>query len=70
MYAPKGTPRDVVSRIQQEIANVVRRPDTQERLGQFGAESIASTPEEFAAFTKAEHDKFAKLVKATGIQPE
>lgn len=34
------------------------------------AEPIASTPEEFAAFTKSEHDKFAKLIKAAGIQPE
>jgi len=42
----------------------------QERLNQFGAEPIASTPEDFAAFTKAEHDKFAKLIKPPGIQPE
>lgn len=70
MYAPKGTPRDVVGRIQQEIAKVVHMPDTQERLGQLGAEPIASSPEEFAAYTKAEYEKFAKLIKAAGIQPE
>ena len=70
MYAPKGTPREIVARIQQEIARVVKRPDTEERLGQFGAEPIASTPEDFAAFTKAESEKFAKLIKAAGIQPE
>ncbi len=70
MYAPKGTPREVVSRIQREIAAIVKRPDMQERLNQFGAEAIASTPEDFAAFTKAESDKFAKLIKAAGIQPE
>ena len=39
-------------------------------MAQFGAEPIASTPDEFAAFTKSEHDKFAKLLKAAGIQPE
>ena len=70
MYAPKGTPREVVSRIQQEISRVVGLADTQERLSQFGAEPIASSPEDFAAYTKAEHDKFAKLVKTAGIQPE
>ncbi len=70
MYAPKGTPKEIVARIQQEIARVVRRPDTEERLGQFGAEPIASTPEDFAAYTKSEHDKFARLVKTAGIQPE
>ena len=70
MYAPKGTPREVVSRIQQEISRIVRLADTQERLSQFGAEPIASTSDDFAAYTKAEHDKYAKLVKAAGIQPE
>jgi tripartite-type tricarboxylate transporter receptor subunit TctC len=70
MYAPKGTPREVVSRIQQEISRVLHLADTLERLSQFGAEPIASSPEDFAAYTKAEHDKFAKLVKSAGIQPE
>jgi tripartite-type tricarboxylate transporter receptor subunit TctC len=70
MYAPQGTPREVVSRIQQEISRLVRLADTQERLNQFGAEAIASTPEDFAAYTKAEHDKYAKLVRSAGIQPE
>jgi tripartite-type tricarboxylate transporter receptor subunit TctC len=70
MYAPKGTPRNVVGRIQQELARVLRLPEMQERLGQFGAEAIASTPEEFAAYTRAEHDKFAALIKAAAIKPE
>jgi tripartite-type tricarboxylate transporter receptor subunit TctC len=70
MYTAKGTPRDVVAKIQQDIARIVRLPDMQERLNQFGAEPIASTPEDFAAFTRAESDKFAKLIKAAGIQPE
>ena len=70
MYAPKGTPRDVVGRIQQEIARIVRLPEMQERLSQFGAEAIASAPEEFAAYTAAERDKFAALIKAAGIKPE
>jgi tripartite-type tricarboxylate transporter receptor subunit TctC len=70
MYTAKGTPRDVIAKIQQDIARIVRLPDMQERLNQFGAEPIASTPEDFAAFTRAESDKFAKLIKAAGIQPE
>ncbi len=70
MYAPKGTPPEVVARIQQEIARIVRLPDTRERLSQLGAEPIASSPEEFAVFTRAEYEKYAKLVKQAGIQPE
>lgn len=70
MYAPKGTPRETVARIQSEIARIVRLPDMRERLGTLGAEPIANTPEEFAVFTRSEHDKYAKLVKAAGIAPE
>jgi tripartite-type tricarboxylate transporter receptor subunit TctC len=70
MYAPKGTSPDTVARIQREIARIVRLPETGERLAQLGADAVASTPEEFAAFTRAEHEKFAKLVKQAGIQPE
>ena len=70
MYAPKGTPREIVSRVQQEIARIVRLPDAAERLAALGADAVASTPEEFAAFTRSEHAKFAQLVKQAGIQPE
>lgn len=70
MYTGKAVPRDVVSKVQQEIARIVRLPDMREKLNQFGAEPIASTPDEFTAFTRSEHDKFARLVKAAGIQAE
>jgi tripartite-type tricarboxylate transporter receptor subunit TctC len=70
MYAPKGTPRDILNRIQQEIARAVKLPDFAERFAALGADAVASTPDEFAAFTRAEHEKFARLVKAANIQPE
>ena len=70
MYTAKATPREIVARIHQEIARIVRTPEMREKLGQFGAEPIASTPEEFAAFTKSEYDKFARLVKQAGIKAE
>jgi tripartite-type tricarboxylate transporter receptor subunit TctC len=70
MYAPKGTPAPVVSKIQQEIARLVRTPEFGERFAALGADAVASTPEEFAAFTRAEYEKFARIVKAAGIQPE
>mgnify|MGYP000963489020 CR=1 FL=1 len=70
MYAPKATPRDIVVRIQQEIARVVKLPDMNERFNQLGGEPIANSPESFAAFTRSEYEKYAKLVKQAGIQPE
>ena len=70
MYTGKDVPREVVNRVQQEIARIVRLPDVRDKLNQFGAEPVASTPEEFAAFTRAEHDKFARLLRLAGIQAE
>ena len=70
MYAPKGTPREVTGKIQQEIARLVKTPEFAERFANLGADAVASTPDEFAAFTRAEYEKFAKLVKAANIQPE
>ena len=70
MYAPKGTPRDVVSRIQQEIARLVRLPEFAERFAALGADAVASTPEEFATFTRTERDRYARVVKAANLQPE
>ena len=70
MYAPRGTPREVTGKIQQEIARLVKTPEFAERFANLGADAVASTPDEFAAFTRAEYEKFAKLVKAANIQPE
>jgi tripartite-type tricarboxylate transporter receptor subunit TctC len=70
MYAPRATPRELIGAIHKEIARIVALPETRERLTQLGADPVASSPEEFAAFTRAEHEKFAKIVKQAGIQPE
>ena len=70
MYAPPGTPAEVVNKIQREIARIVKLPDVSERLIQLGALPVANTPEEFLAFTRAEHAKYGKLVKDAGMQPE
>ena len=70
LLGPAKMPAAVKTRLANEVARILALPDMREKLNQFGAEAIASTPEDFAAFTKAEHDKFAKLVKAAGIQAE
>jgi len=69
-YGPAGMPKDVVDKIQKEIARISKEPDVRERLLQLGAEPVASTPAEFAAFTQAEYAKFANIIKKAGIQPD
>ncbi len=70
MYAPKGTPAAVVQKIQQDIAKVVAIPEVREKFVSLGAEPIANTPEQFAAFTRSEFDRYAKVIKDGNIKAE
>ncbi|MDK3023494.1 tripartite tricarboxylate transporter substrate binding protein [Cupriavidus taiwanensis] len=68
MLAPAGTPPDVIQRIQQEVAKALGAPAVRERLQAQGAEPIGNTPEQFAAFIRAETAKWAKVVKDSGAK--
>lgn len=68
MYAPANTPRDILLKIQQEIARISQQPDVKARLQQLGAEAAATSPDDFAAFTKNEVVRYARLIKDAGIQ--
>ena len=70
VLAPAGTPRAIVTRLHGEIVKVLSQADVKQHLSKDGAEPVGSTPEEFAAFIKAETAKWAKVVKDAGIQPE
>jgi tripartite-type tricarboxylate transporter receptor subunit TctC len=61
--APAGTPKAIVNRLQQEVAAAVKKPDVMEWMKQNGLDAVASTPEEYAAFIRAELVKYAKAVK-------
>jgi tripartite-type tricarboxylate transporter receptor subunit TctC len=70
MFAPVKTPAAVVSRISEDLARVVRLPDVQERFNTLGIEPVGSSPQQFDRFFRAEVEKWAKVVKATGIQAD
>jgi tripartite-type tricarboxylate transporter receptor subunit TctC len=67
LVAPGGTPPEVIRKVSQEVARAVAAPDVSERLAALGAEPSASTPEAFAAWLKAETDKWAGVVKGAGL---
>jgi tripartite-type tricarboxylate transporter receptor subunit TctC len=67
--APKNTPKDLVARLNKEMAAAVAGPTELEKLTKLGFETKAATPEEFAAFIKAEIPKWAGIIKMAGIQP-
>jgi tripartite-type tricarboxylate transporter receptor subunit TctC len=67
MLAPAGTPRASVTKLHGEVARILNLPELKERLSSEGAEVVASTPEQFAAFLRNEMAITAKIVKASGM---
>jgi tripartite-type tricarboxylate transporter receptor subunit TctC len=69
LFAPAGTPKEIVDRLQAEAAAMMNDPKTREMLTGEGAEPVASKPEVFAAFVKDEIRKWDEVGKAANIQP-
>lgn len=67
---PAGTPRDVVSKVNQDLVKMLRAPETREKILAMGGIVLPQSPEEFSAFVRAETGKWAKVVKAAGIKRE
>ena len=70
VLAPAGTPQPIVDRLATELARIVRIPAVQEQIKAQGAEAIGSTPAEARRFLDAEIDKWAKVVKSSGMRAE
>ena len=68
LFAPAGTPRAVVDRLHGEIVKLLQLSDVTARMAADGAESVGSTPQQLAAHVKAERDKWARVIKQTGIR--
>lgn len=66
LFAPAGTPGRAVARISREVATAMRAPQTRGRMEELGYEPVGSTPEEFAAFFRAELPRVAELVRISG----
>ena len=67
LVAPSGTPREIVERLASEIAAVLNQDDTRAKLGTLGVDRVGSTPAQFKTFFGSEVDKWARVVKTTGI---
>ena len=63
LFAPANVPRDITEKIYADTAQALKMPDVQRNLSAQGLSVVGSTPEEFAAFLSAEHDKWDKLIK-------
>ena len=70
VLAPRGTPKQVIDKLHDEITRILRHPDDRDRLAGMGLEIIASTPEEFRSAVISEIQRWAKVVKAANIKAE
>ncbi len=70
LFAPAGTPREVVTRLNAEMVKIMARSEVKQQLASMGIDAYTSTPEELGDYVKSEIQKWARLVKDAGIQPE
>lgn len=67
IYVPAKTPANIVRKLNQDIVKVLQQPDLQETYAKQGFSVVGSTPEQFAAFTRAEIDKWRRVVTAANL---
>ena len=70
VLAPAGTPAAIVNRLSEEVRKSLARPETRERMKSQGAIIIGDTPAEFAAFLRKDNERWAQVIKASGVKAE
>ncbi|MCW5734824.1 MAG: tripartite tricarboxylate transporter substrate binding protein [Enhydrobacter sp.] len=70
LYVPRGTPREIVDRINADIRAAAVRPDVLARLESIGTVPKLMSPDEFAAFTRSEKERWSKIIERANIKVE
>ena len=70
LLTPTGVPRAIADRLHREMARTLQVPEVRERLQERGFDVVASSPEEFLRFVRAESEKLGKLIRANNIVAE
>jgi tripartite-type tricarboxylate transporter receptor subunit TctC len=70
LLGPGGLPAEVTAKLARDVAEAMRLPAVQERLTGLGASVVGSSPAEFSALIRADHDKWGPIIKAAGIKGE
>jgi tripartite-type tricarboxylate transporter receptor subunit TctC len=69
-FAPRGTPKDVIARLNSEINKILADPATRRKLLDAGANVTPLSTAEFAAFVQAERAKYERIIRETGVKPD
>ena len=70
VFVRKGTAQAIIDRLRSEVATIINLPEVRKNLELEGAQPIGNTPGEFAAFVKAEREKWSKVVAEADIKIE
>ena len=70
LSAPRGTPSDIVERLNREIVAALNHPPIKERVARGGGTAFTLSPADFAKFIAAETEKWGKLVRALNLKAE
>ena len=70
MLVPAGTPAAVVNRLAEEIRKSLAKPDIRAKMKEQGAVIVGDTPSEFAAFLRKDQERWAQVIKASGVKAE
>jgi len=70
ILAPKGTPEAVISRLNNELAQIMKQPDVQERYSALGLSTLHTPPQRVTEWIKEETPLMGKVLKAAGVEPE
>ena len=68
MYAPRGTPKEIVDRLNAEVMKVLAEPEARQKLMSLGFEPAGGTPDQLGSFEKSERAKWGALIKAAGLK--
>ena len=70
LFAPAGTPPEIVARLQLEVGKLLRFPEVRNRLAALGADAVGSAPADFAAFVREENARWSKIIREKGIHSQ
>ena len=70
IYAPAGTPKDLIAKLNGEIGKAMRSVELKARAGAIAAQEILLSPEAFAVRLRAEHERMGALVRETGLKAD
>ena len=70
VFAPAGTPKPIVDRLNAEIAKILKQPDIQARLADLAVDAGGGSPESLGEMQKADVVKWEKVVKEAGVKPD